>query len=136
VDLTDAGFDGALGSNYDNVVVTVTKAGALLSGVVRDQSGRAAAGAVMLFPVDPKRWLDYGLTPDRLRVTGADSAGAYKFQPVPTGDYFVIAVPPGQASGWLDPKFLAAASAQAVRMSLTTSASKTQDLRLSEVIIR
>lgn len=136
VDVTETGFDGSLGTSYDNVVITLTKAGAQISGVVRDARGQAAQGAVLVFPVDPKRWVDYGLTAARLRSTSAASDGAYKFSLLPEGDYFVVAVPPGQNRGWLDPKFLAAAAGKATRVALATGASKTQDLQLSEVIVK
>jgi hypothetical protein len=136
VDVTDAGFDGSLGSNYDDVVITMTKAGAQLSGVVRDGRGQPAQGAVMVFPVDPKRWVDYGLTGARLRSTSADSSGAYRINLLPDGDYFVVAVPQGQRREWLDPKFLATAAGKATRVTLATGASKVQDLQLSEVIVK
>jgi hypothetical protein len=136
VDVTDSGFDGALGLDYDDVVVTVTKTGAALSGIVLDHRGQPAAGAVMLFPLDPRQWVDYGLTPDRLRTTRAGADGAYKLTLLRDGEYHVVAVPMGQANAWLDPQFLAAAAAQATRVSLAPDATKTQDLRLSEVIVR
>ncbi|HSC29096.1 MAG TPA: carboxypeptidase-like regulatory domain-containing protein [Vicinamibacterales bacterium] len=136
IDVTDTGLDGSLGQDYDKVLVTVTKAGAALSGVVRDRDGRPAAGAVILFPVDPQRWVDYGLTPDRLKSTSARSSGAYALSPISEGDYYVVAVPQGQGDAWQDPKFLAAAVPAATRISLTTGDARSQDLRVSEVVVR
>jgi hypothetical protein len=136
VDLTDTGFDGALGQDYNGVVVTVTKGGAELSGVVRDGAGGPSHGAVILFPADPGQWVDYGLTPDRLHSTRAASDGTYSFTAILEGNYLVVAVPLAQAGGWLDPNFLAAAAPQATRISLPTAAPKTQDLRVSEVVVR
>jgi hypothetical protein len=136
VDLTDAGFDGAPGQDYNGVVVTVTKGTAELSGVVRDRAGGPSPGAVILFPADRGQWVDYGLTPDRMHSTRAASDGAYSFTAILEGNYLVVAVPSAQAGWWLDSKFLAAAAPQATRISLATGAPKTQDLRVSEVVVR
>jgi Carboxypeptidase regulatory-like domain len=135
-DVTDSGLDGSLGQDFDNVVVTVTKAGADLSGFVLDAHGQPATGAVILFPVNPRLRVDYGLSPDRLHSTGADSTGAYRFTGLPGGDYEVVAVPPAQADGWRDPAFLAAAAAQAARVTLRTGVKTSQDLHVAEVVVK
>jgi hypothetical protein len=136
VDLTGTGFDGALGQDYNDVVVTVTKAGAELAGFVRDANGRPAAGGVILFPAAPRAWVDYGLTPDRVFSTSAGSDGAYRFTGVLDGDYNVVAVPPGQKDGWVDSRFLAAAAASAAKVSLRAGVSAAQDLRRTEVVVK
>jgi Carboxypeptidase regulatory-like domain len=135
-DVTDTGIDGASGRDYDDVIVTFTKAGARLSGVVIDARGQPAPGTVILFPVDRRRWVDYGLTPSRIRSTEAASDGAYEFKALPGGDYYIVAVPPDQSDAWVAPAFFAAAAAQAARVSLTVGAATRQDLRESEVPVR
>jgi hypothetical protein len=135
-DLIDAGFDGALGQDYDGVVITYTRASAELTGIVRDRNGRPASAAVILFPADPKGWVDYGLTPDRLRSTRSGSDGTYRFTLLRDGDYLVVALPSAQVDAWRDPKLLAAAAPHATRVSLVAGAPKTQDLRMSEVVLK
>ena len=66
-------------------------------------------------------------------IAGAD--GDYTFTALLDGDYNVIAVPLEQAREWLDPSFLAAAAPHAMHVSLA-AASRTQDLRLTEVVLR
>jgi hypothetical protein len=133
--LTDAGFDAAAGQNFDDIVVSVTKTGAVLTGTVHDRNGAPAAAAVILFPVDARTWVDYGFTPDRLRSVSTDSNGNYRIPPLREGEYFIVAVPVSQARAWIDPRFLTAASAQATRLTLT-SAAKTQNLSIAEVIVK
>jgi hypothetical protein len=136
VDITDTGVDGTLGQDFDDVVVTLTKAVASISGQTLDDHGQPAAGIAVLFSTDPKRWVDFGFTPDRLRSRGTGGDGKYSFTGLPGGDYYVIAIPPGRPNAWLDPKFLAAAVAKATKVTLVVGGSATQDVRLSEVIVK
>jgi hypothetical protein len=136
VDVTDTGIEGAPGREDDDVVVTITDTGAELSGVVHDSTGRPATGAVILFPADPKLWVDYGLTPDRLQSITAGRDGRFKLMAHRDGEYYVIAVPRAQADGWSDRKFLTAAAARATRVSLKSGAVIEQNLQLSEVVVK
>jgi hypothetical protein len=136
IDATESGFDGSGGLTHDDVVVTLTRTGADLSGVVRNPDGSPAHGAVIVFPVDSRRWVDYGLTPDHLRSESIGADGSYAVSRMPDGDYHVIAVPARQRDGWLDPAFLAAAARSAARVELATGAPTSRDLRLSEVVVR
>jgi hypothetical protein len=136
-DVTLSGFDGASGQVFNDVVLTMMRATGAISGVVTDQRGQPAIGSVMLFPADPARWFDYGVTPDRLRSVATATDGAYSITPLLDGEYFVVAVPARRFDGWwLDPKFLAAASKHATRVTLTGGATRTQNLQLSEVVVR
>ncbi|MEZ5316375.1 MAG: carboxypeptidase regulatory-like domain-containing protein [Vicinamibacterales bacterium] len=135
-DLTATGFDGSIGTDFDDVVVTMTREGASLSGRVTDARGGMATGTVLLFPTDRAQWADYGLTPERLLSIGADADGAYAFTGVPDGEYYAIAVSGRQTRDWMETRFLDAAAALATRVSLVTGRTQTQDLRMSEVIVR
>jgi hypothetical protein len=136
VDLIDAGIDGASGQSFDDLVVSITKTGATLDGTVHGRAGAPAAAAVILFAVDSKAWTDYGFTPDRIQSGITDSTGHYRLSLLRDGDYFAIAVPVSQAKAWIDPRFLAAASAQATRVSLSLTARNTNDLTLAEVVAK
>jgi hypothetical protein len=136
IDVTDSGIEGVPGREYDEVVVTVTNTATELTGFVRDASGRPATGAVILFPIDPNRWVDYGLTPDRLQSVTAARDGSFKLTAHRDGEYFVIAVPRSQSDAWWDPKFLAAAAPKATRISLKPGAPNIQNLQMSEVIVK
>jgi hypothetical protein len=136
IELTDAGFDGALGQDYEGVVITLTRSSAELTGIVRDRNGRPTSGAVILFPADPKGWVDYGLTGDRLRSTRSASDGTYSIMSLRDDDYLVVALPSAQADAWRDPRALAAAAPHATRVTLAAGAPRTQDLRIAEVVAK
>lgn len=134
-DVKDSGFDGTLGRDFDDVVVTLTNKFAEIAGVVRGDNG-PAAGAVLAFPVERERWTGYGWTPLRLLSTPAGSDGSYKLQRLPEGEYFVIAVDSAKSNAWLDPKFLAAAVAHATRISVKWGEKPTLDLTLAKVVVK
>ncbi len=137
VDITDTGVDGTLGQDVDDVVITLTKAIASISGRTLDDRGQPTPGIAILFSVDPKRWVDFGFTPERLRSTRGTSAdGSYSFTGLPGGGYYLIAIPPGRPNAWLDPRFLAAAVPKATKVTLVVGSPATQDVRLSEVIVK
>jgi len=136
VDVTDAGIDGSTGQLFNDVVVTITRSGAELSGMVVDQTGGAATAGVVLFPTDAKRWSDYGFTPDRVRSTLASSDGSFKFTLMADGEYVCIAVPVRQADRWMDPRFLAAAATQGARVSLKMGVSASLRLQVAEVVLK
>jgi hypothetical protein len=134
-DVKDSGFDGTLGRDFDDVVVTLTNNFAEVTGVVRDDDG-PAAGAVILFPVERERWTGYGWTPIRLQSAPSGSNGAYKLQRLSEGDYFVIAVDSTKSNAWLDPRFLAAAVPAATRISVKWGDKQTLDLKLAKVVVK
>ena len=127
-DYTDEPFDGAAAQEFDDVVVTVTRAAPTVSGTVRDERGQVAdAAAVIIFPVNPAAWTGYGLSPSRIRMARTSSTGAYRVS-VPAGDYGLIVVRPNQAMAWQDPAFLEKSVAGAVRLSVDWGAQATRDL--------
>lgn len=134
-DVKDTGFDGTLGRDFDDVVVTLTDKLAEIAGVVRDGQTPGPA-AVMAFPVERERWTNFGWEPLRLQSAPAGMNGTYKLQRLPEGDYFVIAVPSTQGRAWLDPKFLAAAAPLASRLSIKWGEKASIDLKLTPVAVK
>ena len=134
-DVTDTGIDASLGRDFDNVIVTITDRVAEINGVVRDSRGPVNA-AVIAFPVEPARWINYGWSPMRLRTAPSGSSGTFAVSGLPAGEYFPIALNAAQAKSRFDPKFLAAAAAQATRISLMWGDKRAQDLVLTEVKVK
>ncbi len=58
-----------------------------ISGIVRDSAGTGVPSRVLLLPVN------FSGVPTSLRFGHTDSTGAYTINAVPTGKYFVLAVP-------------------------------------------
>jgi hypothetical protein len=133
-DYTNRPFDASSGADIVDVVVTMTTRAAQLSGtVVTDRNLPLGDAAVILFPTERDQWRNFGLQPDRLRTVVTTNTGAYRFQSLPAGEYFVIAVQGDQAGGWMDPAFLEKQSRIATRFSIAWGEVKAQDLRLSVV---
>jgi hypothetical protein len=134
-DVIDTGFDGSLGTDFEDVVITLTTKVPTLAGVVRDANGPASA-VVMVFPVERERWAGYGLEPRQFRSAPAGLDGTFRVADLPQGDYFVVAVDGKDGDQWANPKFLAAAVPLATRVALKWGASVTQDLKLVEVVVK
>jgi hypothetical protein len=134
-DLMDAGFDASAGHDFDDVVVTLTDKRTDVTG--RVQTDRASdLSAVIAFPADRARWVNYAFEARRFRTTRAGSDGAYQLTGVPAGDYFVIAVDSSQADAWTDPAFLAAAAPLATRVSLDWDSRIVLNLSVKPVAVR
>ena len=133
-DIRDTGLDTSLGRDVDDIVISLTENLTSIQGTVRGDG--AAASALIAFPVDRARWLDYGLDPMLIASRAADSAGAFALRGLPEGEYFVVAVDGSLHDAWMDPKFLEAASAAATRIALKWGDTKTLDLTMSKVVVK
>ena len=107
-------------SDLEDVVIVFTDRPALITGTVERTDVEPSAGAdVLLFPVDPKSWIDYGRTSVCVRLVSSGPTGAFKFGPPPGGDYYLAAIPDDQAADWRDPAFLQRVAAIADRITVT-----------------
>jgi hypothetical protein len=133
-EVRDSGLDTSAGHDIDDVVITLTENVTSIQGTVK---GDAAAGAaVIVFPVDRARWIDYGFDPVLIKSKATDNDGVFLMKGLPEGEYFAVAVDRSQHDAWTNPKFLEAASAVATRISLKWGDKKTLDLQVSKVIVR
>jgi hypothetical protein len=133
-EIRDTGLDTTAGRDIDDVVITLTENVTSIQGTVR---GDAAAGAaVIVFPVDRARWVDYGFDPLLIKSKAADNDGVFLMKGLPEGEYFAVAVDRSQHDAWTNPKFLEAASAVATRISLKWGDKKSLDLQVSKVVVK
>ena len=132
-DITETPIDATSGQDF-SVVATITNAGATVSGVASDRLGQPAAGAaVLLFPVDPGGWSNFGLWPRRIKTMSASNSGTFQFAAQPAGDYYVIALPRDEIDAWQAPGFFKSAAARATRVTVGWGESKALDLRVVEI---
>jgi hypothetical protein len=134
-DVATSGFDGSLGRDFDDVVVTVTDKTTEIAGTVVGLRGRAHA-AVIAFPVDQARWTDFGWSPSWFRTARARSEGSFQLQYLPAGEYFLVAVDAEHVNAWTDRSFLERAAPLASRVSLKWGEKKTQTLTLVTMAAR
>jgi hypothetical protein len=131
-DYADRSFDGGLGKDFTDLVVTLTNASSAVAGTVTE-TGTVGA-AVIAFPVERDRWINYGFNPTRLKSVLASQDGRFRVDGLPAGDYYLVAVPADQERGWIDPEFLNARAGRATRIHLDGSDSKVTGVSL--VIVR
>jgi protocatechuate 3,4-dioxygenase beta subunit len=115
-----------------NVVVTFTDRWSGIRGIVQNRQGADAAAAVLVFPTDSEAWGSSGVSPRRVRLIRPGNTGEYSVN-LPSGEYYVIAVPDAQTADWQDPAFLDSASRAAVRVTIAEGERKSQDLRTREM---
>jgi hypothetical protein len=120
-------------SDLDGVVLRFTDRWTGLQGTVRDARGMPDASAtVLVFPLDPSDWEGYGPSPRRLRLAAASSTGSYAVDPLPSGDYYAIAVAE-EPTEWRDPSVLETLSRSATRVHVRADGKTTLDLRTRAV---
>jgi hypothetical protein len=115
-----------------DVVVTFTDRWSGLRGSVQNRQGLDDGAAVIVLPTDRETWASSGLNPRRVRLVRTGRTGEYSLN-LPSGEYYVTAVPDAQASDWQDPAFLEAASRSGTRVVIPEGERKTQDLRTREL---
>jgi Carboxypeptidase regulatory-like domain len=131
-DITDRAFD--LETDVTSLVVTFTDRPSRVSGMVKDSRGAVAQDAIVLaFPVDPQRWSGYGSEPRTIRGAPTSDAGDYKFDHLPAGDYYLIAIDAAAADDWTDPKRLNVLARQATRLTVVEAESKGLELTLTAI---
>jgi hypothetical protein len=119
------------------VVVTLSERGARVSGAVLDRTGKPDAEAsVLLFPADSRQWVDYSAYARRIKDVGSRRNGSFTISDLPSGDFFIIAVP-RTAVDWR-PDFLDAMSKLATRITLGEGEQRSIDLRTvaTAVVVR
>ena len=114
-------------------VVTFTNAVPSVSGTVRGENGPAEDAGVILFPADRRRWIDYGRSPVLFRIARTSTAGSYRINRVPAGEYLAIAVPVAQLHNWHEPGFFGKAESMATRVSVAWGEQKAIHLQVARV---
>ena len=113
-----------------HVVLTYTDRWTGLVGTVNAADGRPDTDAIVLvFPADPKLWVNYGTSPRRLKSARTRKSGEFSFNSLPPGSYHVVALPDEQAADWVDPAFLEAVSRIATQITIGDGEQKTANLR-------
>lgn len=125
-DVTDQAIE-IKGDTISGLNVIFTDKIASLGGFVRDRKSTPVEGlTVIAFPQDDKLW-----QPQSRRIVTArtDKTGAYRFDMLPAGDYFVVAVDDVEQGEWFDPAFLEQVKDAAVKLTIGDGEQHTQDLK-------
>ena len=100
-----------------------------VNGILSDTQGRPLTEyTILAFPTDSTLW-----RPQARQITTArpDQNGRFQIRGLPPGDYFLAVIDPQQPGEWFVPAFLEQQAADALRLTLSEGATRTQDLRLN-----
>ena len=129
-DITDKGMEFKPGEDVTGIEIELTNRSTSLTGSVTDDKGQPQKDyTVVIFSDDESKWT---LTANRWMTTARpDQEGRFRFNALPPGTYYAIAmeyVPQGE---WQDPEWLARAAKKATKLTLDEGASKTLDLKIA-----
>jgi hypothetical protein len=113
-----------LDRDITGLVVTFTDRPSSLSGQVSDGSGPDPSATVLVFPVESSAWIGTGEFPRRLRSIRVTRDARYQTSGLPSGEYFVVAIPEEAAANWQDPVNLQALARSATRVTLAEGESR------------
>jgi len=123
-----------LTADADDVLVTFVDRRATISGAVHESGADKGPGAlVVLFPADPRWWVDYGRTSRRVQSETVSASATYSLALPPPGLYFLAAIPDDQAADWRNPAVLEKVAAGAERVEIRETQNMTQDLRVRRI---
>jgi hypothetical protein len=121
-------------ADLEDVVITFTDHPRKIDGSVQVPQGQTGAGVVvLLFPVEPAGWTDYGRSSRRVRRVRASPTGTFTVASPPDGEYFLIAIPDEQAADWQNPALFTTLGAIADRIHVREGQSMTHALTLRRV---
>lgn len=127
-DVTGLPFDLRPGQQVDDVSVVITSRFAGVSGTVMDTDGKPTRDAtVLLYSTDPARWHEAA---GNQRTARPDQSSRYRFDVVPPGEYFLVAVETMQQWQMNDPDFLKEQQERATKIVVRESEPVTADVQV------
>ena len=121
-------------ASVSSIVVRFTDRPSEVNGSVRTKEGSPDVNAaVVVFPVDARRWTDYGWQPRDLTFARVDLTGRYAIRGLSDGDYCLVAVDDAVLVDWGSPHLFEALSRLGEPLHVSDGAVKTVDLVMREV---
>ncbi len=129
-DMTDKGIEFKPGEDVSGIDIELTNRLTSINGSVTDDKGQAQKDyTVVIFPEEQAKWT---LPMNRWLVSSRpDQEGRFKFNALPPGTYYAIAIEYVASGEWQDPEWLARAAKRATRITLDEGSTKTLDLKLA-----
>jgi len=129
-DVTDKGVEFKPGEDVTGVDIELTNRATTITGSVTDERGTTVKDyTVVVFPEDASKW---ALPMNRwMSSARPDQEGRFRFNALPAGSYYAVAVEYVAQGEWSDPEWLARAAKKATKVSLDEGGNKTLDLKLS-----
>ena len=129
LDLADAPFEVVLGTDFRDVVVTLSDKRTELSGTLQTPTGQPAPDYfILVFPESPTLRVAGSR---RIQAVRPATDGRFVIANLPAGAYLLAAMTDVMPNEWNDPKFLERVAPAGVKVSLAGGDKKTQDLRIA-----
>jgi protocatechuate 3,4-dioxygenase beta subunit len=128
-DVTDSGIEFKTGEEVGGIDLELTQRTTAISGSVTDSRGQPAKDyTVVMFSDDQQKWT----LPMNRWISSArpDQDGRFKFNNLPPGGYYAIALEYVAAGEWNDPEWLERARPRATRVTLDEGGTKVLDLKV------
>lgn len=120
--------------DVSGVVITLTDKDSEIAGTVRTESGAIDLdAAVIVFPADSAKRIDFGRDSPRLRDGRVGLDGRYSVRGLPSGEYLAVAVNDAYAENWQTQAFLERVSRGATKLTVAIGATQTVDLRTIQI---
>ena len=101
-DVTDAPVEIRSGQKIGNVVLTFTDKVSEIDGSVTDASGRPVTEfTVLAFSTNSATWRAQSR---QIATARPDQTGMFKIRNLPSGEYYVVTIDPGESGEWFDPQ--------------------------------
>lgn len=117
-------------ADIGQIVMNFTQRPTVIEGTVASLNGEAAAAVVVLFPVEPRGWQDFGRTSRRVRRREVDQTGHFRLVGIPPGRYCLVAVADTQAVDTNNPAVLGRLAPLAERVDIAESSTLRVALRV------
>lgn len=122
------------GTDVTDIVITYTDHAGRIGGTVYGANDAPDAQAsVLIFPVDPELWTEYGLISPRMSALRTKNDGTFRSSSLLDGDYFMIAIPDDQANDWQDPVMLAKLARTAKRVVVREGETSNENLKAERI---
>jgi hypothetical protein len=127
-DVTDTPITVRSGQKIGNVVVTFTDKVSEINGTVTDdQNVPVTEYTVLAFSTEPSLWR---FQSRHIMTARPDQTGTFKIRGLPSGEYFLATVDPGEQGEWFEPAYLDQQRQGAARVTLSDGDVKTQSFRV------
>jgi protocatechuate 3,4-dioxygenase beta subunit len=121
-------------SDVTDLVIRYTDRPSELAGAISiDAQSRDTDLMVVVFPVEPRGWTNYGLNPRRLQSSTPPDTGSFTFRGLPDGEYHVAAIRQDAVRDWRDPAFLKKLAPLATRVKVTEGSTSSVSLKPVDV---
>lgn len=129
VDLLDAPFEVVLGTDFRDVVVTLSDRRTELSGTLQTPTGQPAPDYfIVVFPATPALRVPGSR---RIQAVRPATDGRFVAANLPAGDYLIAALADVMPNEWNDATFLDRVAPSAIKVALGEGEKKVQDLRIA-----